>query len=97
MKEFIVTDVADQQFAAVLNGTRVNIRLWWNHETDYWSLSIYNGTEPLVVGRRIVTDINLLRRLNLGLGAIFARGAAKGRDAFETGALRLYQADPDEI
>lgn len=97
MKEFIVTDAADQQFAAVLNGRRLTLRLWWNHETDYWSLSIYEGETALMLGRRIVPGINLIRRYALGIGWIFARGEAKGRDAFNSGALRLYQADPGEV
>lgn len=97
MREFIVTDAADQRFAAVLNGVRVTMRLWWNQESDFWSLSIYEGDTARMVGRRIVPGINLLRRRNLGLGMIFARGEAKGRDAFTSGALRLYHATPDEI
>lgn len=96
MKEFIVTDAADQRFAAVLNGVRVTLRLWWNHETGFWSMSIYQGDTAMIVGRRIVPGINLLRRRDLGLGMIFALGEAKGRAAFTSGALRLYHATPDE-
>lgn len=97
MREFVVTDVADQQFAAVLNGRRLTLRLWWNHEDGHWSVSVFEGTTPLAAGRRIVPGINLVRRYALGIGAIFARGEPEGRDAFTSGALRLYHAAPSEL
>lgn len=101
MVEFEITDAADQQFGAILNGRRVTIRLRYNVTTDRWSFDLSLDDQPVIHGRRIVTGIDLLAPFNLGLGAIFAMpavsGAAPGRAGLINGRVRLYHATPAEI
>lgn len=97
MQRFEITASPDQRFAVTMNGRNVELRLRWNRETEHWSLDLYLDRVAVMVGRRIVPNINLIRRLHLGLGAIWAVGTAQGRDVFTDGDLVIYQADPDEL
>lgn len=97
MKKFIITEDADQRFDVVLNNKRVVLRLWYNRMTERWDLSVYNGTEPLILGKRVIAGVDLVRGYGLDIGSIFALGEGQGRNAFTSGELALYHATSEEI
>ena len=101
MVEFEITDAADQQFGAILNGRRVTIRLRYNVTTDRWSFDLSLDDQPVVQARRIVTGVDLLAPFGIGVGAIFAmpvvEGAVPDRAGLINGRVKLYHATPAEI
>lgn len=100
MKEFPITDAADQQFGAVLNDRRVTIRVRYNPTTDRWSFDLSIDDVPVLYGRRIVTGVDLLRAFNFGVGLIFAVAvtgtAVPNRSSLPAGLVRLYYASTEE-
>ena len=100
MEVLEILDEADQEFSAVMNGRRVSFRLRYNAHLDRWMFDLRIDDAPVLNGRRIVTGIDLLRGLGLGIGAIFAfspSGAAPGRRSLPTGTVRLYTVTPAEV
>lgn len=100
MEQIEVLDEADQEFSAVLNNRRVSFRLRYNAHMDRWMFDLRIDDVPVVNGRRIVTGIDLLRGLGLGVGAIFAfspSGAAPGRRALPAGTVKLYAVTAAEM
>lgn len=100
MIEFTIADDADQQFATILNGRRVTIRLRYNVRTDRWSFDLSIDDQPVLHGRRIVTGVDLLEPFDFGLGAIFAvpiDSDNPGRNELPRGSVRLYHASEAEI
>lgn len=101
MIEFAIIDEADQQFATVLGGRRVTIRLRYNVTTDRWNMDLSIDDQPVLTGRRIVTGVDLLAPFNLGIGSIFAMaeqaGAMPDRNNLPRGIVRLYHATETEM
>jgi hypothetical protein len=100
MIEFTIADEADQQFATILNGRRVTMRLRYNVTTDRWSFDLSIDDEPVLHGRRIVTGVDLLAPFDFGLGALFAvpiDSNNPGRVELPRGSVRLYHATDAEI
>lgn len=100
MIEFTIADEADQQFATILNGRRVTIRLRYNVTTDRWSFDLAIDDEPVLHGRRIVIGVDLLKSFNLALGSLFALpvdSTNPGRTELPRGRVRLYHATEAEI
>jgi len=101
MIEFSIIDEADQQFATVLEGRRVTIRLRYNVTIDRWSFDLAIDDQPVLTGRRIVTGIDMLAPFNLGIGAMFALaekdGAVPDRNNLPRGIVRLYHASEAEM
>jgi len=101
MIQFPITDVADQQFGAVLNNRRVTLRIRYNVTTDRWSFNLSIDDTPVLHGRRVVQGVDLLAAFNFGIGAIFAfadnEGAEANRDNLPSGVVRLYHATAAEI
>lgn len=101
MIEFSIIDEADQQFATVLDGRRVTIRLRYNVSTDRWNMDLSIDDEPVLLGRRVVTGIDLIAPFNLGIGAIFALAekddALPDRNNLPRGIVRLYHASEAEM
>lgn len=101
MQVFNIVDAADQQFSAILNERRVTFRLRYNPVSERWSVDIAVDDVPVVHGRRIVPNVDLLAPYHLGLGSLFAvvimPGAEADRQGLPTGAVRLYHATQDEI
>lgn len=101
MIEFSIIDEADQQFATVLDGRRVTIRLRYNVSTDRWNMDLSIDDEPVLIGRRVVTGIDLIAPFNFGIGAIFALpekdGAMPDRNSLPRGIVRLYHASEAEM
>jgi hypothetical protein len=101
MLEFTVTDDPNQQFSVFLNNQRVTFRLWWATVTDRWSFDLSIDDLPVITGRRIVTNVDLIRRFNLDIGSIFCvailPGAVPNRAGLPSGACRLYHVTQAEI
>lgn len=101
MKEFIITNAADQQFGTILNDRRVTIRLRYNPTTDRWSFDLSIDDLPVLHGRRIVMGIDLLAPFDFGIGMIFAlpteAGEEPDRDGLPSGLVRLYHATTEEL
>ncbi len=101
MIEFSIIDEADQQFATVLDGRRVTIRLRYNVTTDRWNMDLSIDDQPVLTGRRVVTGIDLIEPFNFGIGAIFAlpekAGEVPDRNNLPRGIVRLYHASEAEI
>lgn len=101
MIEFSIIDEADQQFATVLDGRRVTIRLRYNLSVDRWNMDLSIDDLPVLIGRRVVTGIDLIAPFNFGIGAIFALaekdGALPDRNNLPRGIVRLYHASEAEL
>lgn len=101
MLEFRITQDPNQQFAMILNGRRVTFRLWWSRVTDRWSLDLAMDDVPIVTGRKIVNNVDLLRRFNLDIGALFCvpimAGAVPDRTNLPNGNCKLFHATQAEI
>ncbi len=101
MIEFPITSDANQRFSVFLNNRRVTFRLWWSTVTDRWSFDLSIDDLPVVTGRRIVNNVDLLRRFNLNIGSLFCvpikTGAEPNRTGLPNGDCRLYHATQAEI
>lgn len=101
MKQITITDVADQQFAVILENRRVTMRVRYNVTNDSWSFDLSIDDLPVLQGRKIVTGIDLLAPFNLGIGVIFAAavtsGATPNRQQLPNGEVRLYHTTETEI
>lgn len=94
MIEIPVVDAPDQEFGIILNGQRCTIRLRYNQTVNRWAFDLSLDDRPILQGRRIVLDRNLLAELGFGLGYLFAGAddpnAVPGRTELPSGIVRLY-------
>lgn len=101
MREFLVTDAADQQFTAIFDGRRATIRLRYNVTANRWMLDLSIDDAPVLVGRRLVLDRDILAAFDFGIGAIFVSTndptAEPGRDELPGRIVRLYHATEAEV
>ena len=101
MITFDITDHADQQFATVLNGRRVTMRLRYNVTTDRWSLDLSIDDLPVLHGRRIVCGVDLLEPFDFGIGMLVAvpikAGSEPTRDDLPNGNVKLFHMTADEL
>lgn len=101
MIAFRIANLPDQQFATVLNGRRVTIRLRYNVTVDRWSFDLSIDDLPVLYARRIVTGVDLIEPFKFGLGLIFALdvtvGADPNRVQLPNGEVRLYHATEEEL
>ena len=102
MNEIKVIDAADQQFSAVLSGRRVTMRLRYNVTTGRWSFDLSIDENPVLMGRRVVTGVNLLAPFNFGMGGLFAvdpsgQGREPGRYELPRGLVKLIHATDEEV
>ncbi len=98
MIEFNITQAPDQQFGVVLNGRRVTIRLRYNPTSDRWTFDLAIDDEPVLMGRCIVTGVDLLDSFDFGIGAIFALSETTDdilptRNNLPAGLVKLYHAE----
>lgn len=57
---------ADQTISEVLNGVPVTLRFKWNTRFSFWSVSIYDRQNALIIaGLKLVRDFSLLSALQL--------------------------------
>ena len=80
VEQFRITDSADQQFDAILNGKRVTIRLRYNPSALRWFMDVSISATPVLNGRRVVSDVDLLEPFNLGIGVIFCGNGTIGSE-----------------
>lgn len=101
MKEFPITNSADQQFGVVLNDRRVTIRIRYNPTTDRWSFDLSIDDLPVLYGRRIVIGTDLLKAFDFGIGVLFALPSVDGslpdRSSLPAGLVRVYSATEAEV
>ena len=101
MRQFLIADLADQQFDVILDGRRVTVRLRYNVTIERWSLDLSISATPVLHGRRIVTGVDLLAPFDFGIGVIFADSiegdVAPDYDALVGGTVRLFQIAADEL
>lgn len=101
MIRFDIIDAADQQFAALVGGRRITVRVRYNATSDRWSFDLAIDDKPVLTGRRIVAGADLLAPFGFGVGIIFAspntEGALPGRRELPAGDVRLYQATAAEF
>jgi len=101
MEVFRIIDAADQQFGTIINGRRVTIRLRYNPTSERWSFDLAIDDQPVLLGRRIVTGVDLLAPFNFGLGVVFAAavtpGAVPDRQALPAGTVKLFHASDAEL
>lgn len=95
MKRIFVTNDADQQFAIVLDGSRITMRIRHNVRLNRWAFDLARDDQWVLRARRIVPGIDLLEGSGItGLGSIFAHTAKEGskpdRTGLPNGAVRLY-------
>lgn len=98
---FTIADEADQQFATVMDGRRVTIRLRYNVTVDRWSFDLSIDDLPVLHGRRIVTGIDLLAPFAFGIGLFIAApikvGSMPDRDDLPNGNVKLFHLTEDEL
>ena len=96
MRRILVADLPDQTFALRTDGGRITLRLRLNPTTDRWSFDLARDDDWVLYGRRIVTETDLLRAFDLGVGAIFAAAATPqdvpDREGLVSGRVRLFHA-----
>jgi len=101
MEVFRIIDAADQQFGTIINGRRVTIRLRYNPASERWSFDLAIDDQPVLVGRRIVTGVDLLAPFNFDLGVIVALAvtpnANPDRRALPAGTVKLFHASEAEL
>ena len=91
-----ITDAGDQKFDIVVNGQRVGIRLRNNVSIDRWSIDITIDDVDVLLGLRVVSDVDLLEPYALGIGSLYAGsgvlGATINYDTLTNGEVGLYHA-----
>ena len=101
MREFVITDDADQQFTVILNGRRCTIRIRYNVSIDRWMMDLSIDDKPVLTGRRLVLGTDFLAAYDYGLGSIFVlpeTGTVNpGRDELPGGLVRMYHATAAEV
>lgn len=95
MIEFKIINAADQQFSAILEDRRVTLRLRYNTVDDRWSLDLAIDDVPVLLGRKVVTGVDLLAAFNFQIGMIFALSETSdnvepGRSQLPDGLVKLY-------
>lgn len=101
MLEFKITADPNQKFSVFLDNRRVTFRLWWSRVTDRWSFDMAIDDEPVITGRKIVANVDMLRRFNFGIGALICvpikPGAVPDRMGLPNGDCRIYHVTEAEI
>ncbi|MBN9074289.1 MAG: hypothetical protein J0H34_22355 [Rhizobiales bacterium] len=101
MITFKISTEPVQQFATILNDRRVTLLLRYSVTTDRWSLDLSIDDLPVLVGRRIVTGIDLLEPFDFGIGMLVAApikaGAKPTREDLPNGNVKLFHLLPEEL
>lgn len=100
MIEFKITDEADQRFSTVVNNQRVTIRVWYATFNDRWSIDISIDGDPVLHGRKVVLNSDMLAAFDFQIGVMFAHSDQHfdpGRVQLPDGLVRLYHASQEEI
>lgn len=101
MREFTITDDAEQEFTVILNGKRCTIRLRYNVSADRWMMDLKIDEATVLSGRRLVLDVDVIAPYDFGVGVLFI--SALGQDTkpdrfcFSEGRVRMFSASADEV
>ena len=92
-----VKDSANQKISVIMAKQKIDMYLKYNATFDYWTIDLYKANKLLVAGVKLVLDIDLLQRYNLGLGSltllhITAKEVVKEPDRYNlvNGDIRIY-------
>ena len=100
MKEFSISNSADQQFSTIVNDQRITLRLWYARSNDRWSFDLSIDNNPVLHGRKIVTGVDLLAAFNFGIGVFFAHSETNrkaDRSNLSDGLVKFYHVDKEEL
>lgn len=101
MRQFVITDAADQQFTAIMGGRRATIRLRFNVTVNRWMMDLSIDDAPVLTGRRLVLNRDVLAAFDFNIGAIFVYsskpGVEPGRSELPGGIVRMYHATEVDI
>jgi hypothetical protein len=95
LSEIQVTSDPGQIFSLVVDGQKVSLRLRYNTHSERFSMDLSIDETPRLTGRKVVTNVDLLKPFDFGIGSIFA-AAPDGSpvkptiDAFAARQVRLY-------
>ncbi|PXB01114.1 phage baseplate plug family protein [Pectobacterium carotovorum] len=71
----LINSVADQEFSAQLGNNNVSFRVRWLTRYGYFLVDIRDSAgNPIVLGRAMHVDVNLLAGLNTRIGKIVLEG-----------------------
>lgn len=95
LSEIDVNGDPGQVFSLVVDGQKISLRLRYNTSSERFSMDLAIDETPRLTGRKVVTNVDLLKPFDLGIGAIFA-AAPDGSpvpptiEAFADRKVRLY-------
>lgn len=91
--ELFVEDTPYQVMEVTMNGQRVNLYLKYNTMNDHWVMDIYKDGSPLLTGRKLVLDMDLLGRYNFNLGSIICLHVTSKTTVSEPNRYNLVNGD----
>ena len=100
MQQINVGAAPDQRLSAVLDARRATFRFRFNAWAGRWHFDMALDDQPVIYGRRIVTNRNLLPEIVFP-GRLFAYvyggGSQPGLADFASGAAALFYVSEDEL
>lgn len=99
LSEFDIIDAPGQVFSTVVNNRKITIRLRYNTVSEHFSMDLSIDDVPVLTGRKVTSEVDLLQPFDFGIGSIFAADIdGKGREPtlanFVSGITRLYHYVP---
>jgi len=99
LSEFDIIDAPGQVFSTGVNGQKVTSRLRYNVESQHFSMDLGIDDVPVLSGRKVTSEVDLLQPFDFGIGSIFAADVdGKGRqptlENFAAGVVKLYHYVP---
>lgn len=62
------------RFSVTLSGRNIRVVLRWSTRYGFYSVDLYEGDVPLVRGRGLHPEVDLIGGLNLGIGKLYLSG-----------------------
>lgn len=100
MIEIDILDESRQKFSLILSGQRVTMELMYSVLVDRWSFNLALDGEPVIHGRKMVCDVDLLAPFQLGIGGLFLHsdtGVEPNRQNLPLGLVKLYHVPQSEL
>lgn len=99
LSEFDIIDAPGQVFSTVVDGRKITIRLRYNTESERFSMDLGIDDVPVLTGRKVTSEVDLLQPFDFGIGSVFAadidgKGRAPTLTNFVAGTVRLYHYAP---
>lgn len=101
MQRINLGSAPDQRVSAILDGRRFTFRFRFNAWSGRWHFDMALDDQPILYGRRVVANRNLLPEVVFP-GRLFAYvyagdGSQPGLDDFASGAAALFYVSEDEL